>query len=317
MLLECFDYRGPTVARAHVCRPRGIAKKTSPAADRFDEARRRCAQASPCATFSNIGPKAPRFLTFAGLICARSEAHANPRRRIFSCSVNYRCRLHYRQDDQTGASPSPLHSLRKIATMNQSRASYYAEVIFYPGVVAAIVLRRMIADASVPDWSWLLICLAGLSLWGFVEYLMHRFILHRLPVIRLLHAKHHSRPSAYVGTPLWVSFSGFTLVAFLPLWAIAGCDVASGITCGLIVGYVWYLLVHDAVHRWRLGYSWIRKARLRHLLHHRAGEPSGNFGVTTDFWDSVFFTKIGQQVSSRRSRPQGRAASWPRSNVDQ
>lgn len=190
--------------------------------------------------------------------------------------------------------------------MNQSRSSYYAEVIFYPVVVVAIVLIRTVADTSLPGWFWLLICLVGLTLWTFVEYLTHRFILHRLPVIRLLHAMHHARPSAYVGTPLWVSLSGFTLVAFLPLRAIAGHDVAIGITCGLIVGYVWYLLVHDAVHRWRLGYSWIRKARLRHLLHHRTGEPSGNFGVTTDFWDGVFFTKIGQHASSHRSRPQQR-----------
>ena len=97
------------------------------------------------ATLSNIGPKASRFLTFAGLICTRSVAHANPRRCICSCAVNYRCRFCCGQDDQTGAGPSPLHSLREIGTMNLSRASYYAEVISYPVVVTGIVLARMTA----------------------------------------------------------------------------------------------------------------------------------------------------------------------------
>ena len=52
------------------------------------------------------------------------------------------------------------------------------------------------------------------------------------------------------------------------------------------------VLVHDAVHRWRLGdKSWMRNHRLRHHRHHRSPVP-GNFGVTTGFWDVVFGTEI-------------------------
>jgi hypothetical protein len=47
--------------------------------------------------------------------------------------------------------------------MNLSRASYYAEVTFYPVVVTGIGLAHVIADGSRSGWSWLLICLVGLS----------------------------------------------------------------------------------------------------------------------------------------------------------
>jgi sterol desaturase/sphingolipid hydroxylase (fatty acid hydroxylase superfamily) len=70
-------------------------------------------------------------------------------------------------------------------------------------------------------------------------------------------------------------------------------------TSGLIAGYVWYLLIHDAVHRWQLAEkSWLRSHRLRHLRHHRYPVP-GNFGVTTGVWDIVF----GTAIAPGRTRP--------------
>lgn len=45
-------------------------------------------------------------------------------------------------------------------------------------------------------------------------------------------------------------------------------EIATGGTTGLMVGYVWYLLTHDAVHRWsmQLYYSWLVKARRRYMF---------------------------------------------------
>ena len=193
--------------------------------------------------------------------------------------------------------------------MNQSKASYYAEVIFYPVFATAVVSADMVANDSAPRWFWLIICLLGIFLWTLVEYLLHRFVLHRVPVIRLLHAMHHAQPSAYIGTPLWVSFLGFSCISFAPLWWIGDFEIASGVNCGLIIGYVWYLVIHDAVHRWPLSEnSWIRKARLRHLRHHHTSEPGGNFGVTTDFWDGVFLTKINKRYPDYKGEPRSRGA---------
>ena len=72
------------------------------------------------------------------------------------------------------------------------------------------------------------------------------------------------RPCDYIGAPIWVSIVGFFFFFFLLalLWDV---EIAGGTTSGLIVGYVSYLLIHDAVHHWQLDEkAWLRSHRLRH-----------------------------------------------------
>jgi sterol desaturase/sphingolipid hydroxylase (fatty acid hydroxylase superfamily) len=175
--------------------------------------------------------------------------------------------------------------------MNQTKIGYYADLFFYPIVVGGLLLGDLNGRgfALHPRWWFALAC--GAILWTLVEYLLHRFVYHEVAVIRRLHGMHHLHPNDFIGTPIWVSIVSFS--AFLSFLALL-CDIeiACGITAGLIVGYVAYLLVHDAVHRWQLSErSWMRSHRLRHLRHHYSPVP-GNFGVTTGFWDLVFGTEI-------------------------
>ena len=195
--------------------------------------------------------------------------------------------------------------------MEQSRAAYYSELIFYPAVVSGFVVIELLADHPHP-LAWLGTCSLGISLWTLIEYFLHRFVLHELPGIAQLHAMHHSRPSAFIGTPIWLSSVTLSTIVFLPLWRILGLEIAAGTTSGLILGYVWYLLIHDAVHRWSLKEgSWLRKARYLHLLHHRHPGSAGNFGVSTDFWDVVFHTSIRADINQSRSDRQSPSEATP------
>ncbi|MGJ4946610.1 sterol desaturase family protein [Bradyrhizobium sp. HKCCYLS1011] len=182
--------------------------------------------------------------------------------------------------------------------MNQSKISYYAELFVYPVVVAGLLLYDVESDGFALHPRWLFAALCGAMLWTLAEYLVHRFVYHEVPVLKELHGMHHARPCDLVGAPIWVS-----VVVFLSFFAVvarfADLEIAGGSTSGLIVGYISYLLVHDAVHRWQLSeHSWLRSCRLRHLRHHRDPIP-GNFGVVTGFWDHVF----GTVLASGRARP--------------
>ena len=78
-------------------------------------------------------------------------------------------------------------------------------------------------------------------------------------------------------------------------FAATGASVtATGATAGLSTGYLFYVLVHYAVHhrRPKRG-SYLQRAQVRHLRHHHMPE-SGNFGVTTGLWDRCFGTVIGR-----------------------
>jgi sterol desaturase/sphingolipid hydroxylase (fatty acid hydroxylase superfamily) len=63
----------------------------------------------------------------------------------------------------------------------------------------------------------------------------------------------------------------------------------SAIFTGLLLGYLAFIVVHYAVHRWPIEpNSWLYSAKMRHLTHHRF--DNCNYGVTTIFWDIVFRT---------------------------
>nr|WP_244423045.1 sterol desaturase family protein [Bradyrhizobium sp. ORS 278] len=178
-----------------------------------------------------------------------------------------------------------------------NKISYYAELFIYPIVIVALLLLDLARHGFAAHPRWLLAAAGGAMLWTLAEYLVHRFLYHEVAVLKQLHGLHHDRPSDLIGSPVWVSVvifaSFFALVA-----QVVDLQIASGMTAGLLAGYLLYLLVHDAVHRWPLAgplplHAWLRGCRLRHIRHHRDPHP-GNFGVVTAFWDEVFGTALAR-----------------------
>ncbi len=173
--------------------------------------------------------------------------------------------------------------------MRLSNWGYQADFFVYPvliAVCATVTLWHAPLRAVEPSLAALG---AGLIAWTALEYALHRWLLHRVPPFSRLHALHHAHPSALIGTPTWLSAP-----LFLALWAALALEastfVAGGLATGLMIGYLAYAAVHDAVHhrRARPG-SWLYHAKLRHARHHRA-EADSEFGVSSGIWDAVLRT---------------------------
>ena len=177
--------------------------------------------------------------------------------------------------------------------MYQSKWGYYTDFVVYPAAVLVLTCMAFASPHSRFLTVFFLCCLSGLAAWTYVEYMMHRFVFHAVPKIAQMHDRHHANPVAFVGTPGWLSLALFISVGFFPLWATAGVEIASGVAAGLMMGFTWYIYVHDLIHRWPLKRgSLLYRAKLRHARHH-AGRH-GNFGVTTGFWDRVLGTVIAR-----------------------
>jgi sterol desaturase/sphingolipid hydroxylase (fatty acid hydroxylase superfamily) len=172
--------------------------------------------------------------------------------------------------------------------MPLTKLGYYADFFVYPAMLLILVASALHNAPIIARVKWGLASLVGAAVWSLLEFLAHRFILHKVSPFRQLHASHHADPRALIGTPTWLSFAAIVIGAFVPLWREAGLNLASGLTAGLMLGYLWYVSVHHAVHRWpaRPG-SYLYRAKVRHAWHHGAG-ASCNFGVTTGWWDVVF-----------------------------
>jgi sterol desaturase/sphingolipid hydroxylase (fatty acid hydroxylase superfamily) len=177
--------------------------------------------------------------------------------------------------------------------MQLSKAGYYSDFVVYPLVV--IMLAGV--AGSHPTWmtarEWLSSCLAGSVLWTLLEYGLHRIALHRMPLFSPLHAEHHGAPLDYIGTPTWVSVSVWLGLVLLPLWLLTGVAVATGLTAGIMLGYLWYGIVHHVIHHrtHENSRSYFAERRAWHMRHHYSPRR-GNFGVTTPMWDHVFGTAI-------------------------
>jgi sterol desaturase/sphingolipid hydroxylase (fatty acid hydroxylase superfamily) len=134
---------------------------------------------------------------------------------------------------------------------------------------------------------------AGGAAWTLLEYLVHRFAFHHYQSVgQRLHQIHHDHPSdpdserSSLSTPLLAFPFGFALIH------VAGLQDGSAIFAGLLTGYLVFIFIHYAVHRWPIAPgAWLYSAKMRHLTHHRF--DNCNYGVTTSFWDVVFRSNAG------------------------
>ena len=136
----------------------------------------------------------------------------------------------------------------------------------------------------------------GFFVWGFAEYVLHRFAMHHLKgkgIMSREHLEHHVRASWNWSPIFLLSWSGILLVGFLlwvPVgWAIAGVAFGVSLALGWSIGYFFYEYQHAMAHlqapKGRYG-TWLR----HHHFHHHFGHPMKNHGVSWPLWDHVFGT---------------------------
>ena len=205
---------------------------------------------------------------------------------------------------------SDICSLRRLdtegtSTMRLSKFSYYIDFFISGALVAALAGTSLTADRWMQDTVWALYVIAGALCWSLLEYVVHRWLYHRAPYFRDLHHAHHAEPNAFIGAPPIVGILLILAIFFAP-FVTTSMVAASGLTTGILIGYMSYMLVHHAAHYWKLSpvswpSSWLWHARRHHALHHHHAIEC-NYGITTSLWDHVFGTAYSGR--SRAFAPQ-------------
>jgi sterol desaturase/sphingolipid hydroxylase (fatty acid hydroxylase superfamily) len=145
--------------------------------------------------------------------------------------------------------------------------------------------------------------LAGLILWTFAEYTLHRFLFHHQPtsprqerIFFLFHGIHHAQPQ--VRTRLVMPFPlSIPLAAlfFGLFYLILGVGLKSPqwvapLMSGFLVGYLAYDLTHYATHHFPMRSGYAKFIKRYHMQHHYT-DPTTRFGVSSPTWDWVFGTQ--------------------------
>jgi sterol desaturase/sphingolipid hydroxylase (fatty acid hydroxylase superfamily) len=167
---------------------------------------------------------------------------------------------------------------------------YYTDFIVFPVVLLGLITgaHRFGIDSHKLVGGGMVIL--GIIFWTFLEYGIHRFILHNGLIFSDAHNAHHANPKALIGTPTWLTVlimvSGVYVPAVYFLHPAPGLAFSFGVTFGyLVYSFAHYSLHHWNVHNDDLFYSWKRI----HALHHFGGNDA-NFGVTSSLWDHLLGT---------------------------
>jgi sterol desaturase/sphingolipid hydroxylase (fatty acid hydroxylase superfamily) len=181
--------------------------------------------------------------------------------------------------------------------MRLSRAGFFADFYVYPAVAAAFVSVALVTARD--RWlAWTTAIFVGVFMWTFFEYLLHRYVLHHVPWVREQHDAHHKEQKALIGTPTYLTLGLMLVTVALPSILIAGPAIGSGFTAGIVLGYLWYVVVHYGLHNWNIKpKTYLFRLKRRHALHHHF-DDLGNFGVTSGFWDYVFGTNVSNQPAA-------------------
>ncbi len=128
---------------------------------------------------------------------------------------------------------------------------------------------------------------AGLVLWTFLEYAIHRWLGHRQGTFAAaLHGVHHRDPSAVFAIGAWLPAA----LAMILMLVFTGPGAAVNLYGGALLGFALYEAFHYRLH-FRLPANRIEAyLRARHLAHHDRDSQSC-FGVTSPLWDRVFGTE--------------------------
>jgi sterol desaturase/sphingolipid hydroxylase (fatty acid hydroxylase superfamily) len=204
---------------------------------------------------------------------------------------------------EVGPWPSPVFPAGidlELEASRSRRRMYPVTLIYSAGLLGLLALAW--SESLLPRA--LAFALAGLALWTFMEYAVHRWLLHvafprrrSLPgrVLHVLfdasHADHHAKPwdgyhiNGHLDT-LWVA------VWAVPLSLLAPPFTASLVVSGLFAAYAAEEWAHHAMHFSNHPWRYFQYLRRRHLYHHSQHGVGTSYGITSDFWDKVFGTRI-------------------------
>ena len=149
----------------------------------------------------------------------------------------------------------------------------------------------------------------GIITWTIVEYVLHRYIFHFHPTSKfgkrllfIMHGVHHDYPNdskrlvmpPSLSIPL--AFFFYFLCKFT--W---GPEMMEPFFAGLVLGYLFYDMVHYSTHYLKWDNKWLMKIKTHHMKHHFKN-PELGFGVSSVLWDNIIGTNYPKQTSRKVTR---------------
>lgn len=176
--------------------------------------------------------------------------------------------------------------------------------IVFIGTMWVLYLAAIVATGW-NGWTWVWLA-AGVAIFFFIEYFVHRFVLHGfmsklMPKAHMGHEKHHEHPNEmeYLLTPNSYNIPYHLGLSVAFAAAFQSVHIAGAIMLGIGTLQMYYEWTHFVSHRpivpnTRWG-KWMKK---HHLLHHFKSSEAW-YGVTNPAFDKLFGTDDDSSLPNR------------------
>ena len=193
--------------------------------------------------------------------------------------------------------------------LNRMSQTHIATPIVIFLVYAIGLLWYTEARTAIPPLTVLVVFLAGVLGFTFMEYAVHRWVYHpphgaseayRKATYKM-HGMHHDYPKdrRRLAMPPLVAIILATGLLFLFQMVLG--QYAFAYLAGFVVGYALYLMVHFTVHMYAPPRNFLRALWVNHSIHHYS-EDDVLFGVSQPLWDYVFGTMPRSDKDKRMAR---------------
>ena len=180
-------------------------------------------------------------------------------------------------------------TLNALAKMSKTPLNYWAEFAVDIPLAAALIFAGL-RDRELTSFAVFLTVLLGLFIFSFLEYAIHRKLLHgSVQILAEGHRAHHANPQGYDALPFFLPallLSALTGILVL----IMPTNYAFLLTGAMTAGYITYGLSHFIIHHHRFHHVFARNWAANHHIHHYHSDT--NFGVTTPLWDGLLGTRF-------------------------
>jgi sterol desaturase/sphingolipid hydroxylase (fatty acid hydroxylase superfamily) len=186
----------------------------------------------------------------------------------------------------------------------KGRRRLYPVTAVYSVATTAALVYAVRSNPPAAALAWAL----GVLFWTWLEYMVHRYILHGVfpdgpGLQRLLHrlfdhlhVEHHKRPwdgNHINGT---LKDTGPFLLLPVALALVLPPHTLLVFLAGLVQAYVVEEWVHHSVHFYHFRNPYFRYIKRHHLYHHSRRGAEIAFGLTSGMWDVVHDTRIPPEV---------------------
>jgi len=215
-------------------------------------------------------------------------------------------------------SDTPGGIRRRVEARKARRRLYPVSVVYTIGSLALLWLGLHSSHRSRAFFFYAL----GFPVWTWIEYQVHRYILHgRFPdgaglwqhflhkSFDHLHLEHHARPWDGNHVNGTLRDTGPAVVLLLAASTLLPPFTITMIVAGVIQAYILEEWVHHSVHFSNFRSKYFRYIKRHHLYHHSPRGFEVGYGLTNGFWDVIYTTRIPAPIRralyGRKKKPVG------------